>query len=470
MFDIQKGSRIVLYGYSRFDTVKYRYYEMKNLGYQMIGYIDQNANGIEEEMNIPCWTLDSFPYHYQERNTCIVIILLQNGRMHERIAKLLHDGGFDKVLYVPACINNLYSKKMIQKYNAFIRGEYEELTDIPSWDELLACSLGESSVFLRHGKRNCTVYVPIELLFAYALEDGGEENISFEKNYQELFAVLEGKSFSCNHYFEFMGADTDKKKDKLMSDRFNLYCFWENQRQYNMDYFIEAAAIAVWNPKGYFNIVDGHHRAAYLFSKGYKMIPISMTNEDYDKWYNCSGETEHEKLNAVPIPHPVFIKENCSFEPHWWSVIYYLYEIGHNCSCRLVEIDDYMGYYAAAFQRIVKRKAVVVTDSQQEISLCRSMQKYMHQNFPIIRSDDIEFEKHDIIYLKLLEEENDKMKYLQNACGKYIILDIPEKGSEVLFEKVIKRMGGNLRKISKYYDAKAHVICAVERSGSEWQN
>lgn len=472
MFDISKGSRIVLYGYSQFDLVKDRYDVMRKLGYLMIGYIDQTAKRLEMPSHIPCWTLDSFPYQRKEREQIVTILLLQNGRTHEQIAKTLHDSGFDKLLFVPEQTNTFCKKRLFQKYNAFIQQEYEELTDIPEWKDLCKPEPYTVPEFLRCSKHHCTVQVPAELVFTYTLENNEEENICFDKSYQELFSVLEGRSFSCNRYFEFMGADTDSQKKALLADRFSLYCQWENQRQYNLDCFTDAAAIAVWNSRGYFNLIDGHHRAAYLLRKGYRKIPLAMSREDYNKWNSCIEEAAYERLRAahVPVPHPAFMQEKCIFQPHWWSVICYLYRVGHGRLCRLVEIDDYMGYYAAAFQRIVKQTAVVIYDSAPDPLLCRSMQKCMHQNITIVETSGLELQKQDIIYIKLsLENASDRMEYIQNACGQYIILDLPEQESEAILERALKFFSGSLWNIGNYYNETLHVICAIERNITEWQ-
>ena len=471
MFEICKDSKVVFYGYSQFDTVQFKYQEMYSLGYQVIGYLDQRAEEIAPYINVSCWTKEDFPYSQKERKDVVVILLLQNGRLHEGIAEGLHSYGFEKLLFIPEKIDTLQKKQMVQKYNSFIRSEYTGLTNIPEWDDIFGNSCRENNEFLRYEEQNCTVYVPVELLFTYELEDGGEENICFAKDYQELFSVLEGKTFVCDNYFEFMGADTELKKEKLLSDRYSLYCMWEYYRQHDMEYFIEAAAIVSWNPKGYFTIIDGHHRVMYLMNKGYKKIPVSMTNENYSRWCNHIQKPEYEELKArcIPVPHPAFLQEEYMYSEHWWNVICYLYEIGHHALCRLVEIDDYMGYYAGVYQRIVKGTSAVILDYESEISLCQIMQNCMHQSVPIIKSSEVKFQENDIIYLKYNDDENRFMQLIRKVHGQCMIIDLPEMGSKKLLEQILKEFPGKLKNICKYYRKRVHIICAIERSVVTWQ-
>lgn len=471
MFEIDKNTKIVFYGYSKFDTVRAKYQEMNGLGYQILGYLDQKADEIVPCIGEVCWTMEEFPYSEEMRKDIVVILLLQNGRLHEKVVEDLHRIGFEKVLFLPEKADTMSKNCMLQKYNSFMRSEYTSLYSIPDWNDIFEEDAVTNTEFLIQGEKNCTVFVPIELLFTYALEDGGEENICFANIYQELFAVLEGKTSVCNNYCEFMGADTELSKTKLLSDRHLLYCMWEYYRQYNVRYFIEAAPIVSWNSKGYFTIVDGHHRAFYLMSKGYKEIPVSMTNEDYNRWCRNVWKNDYVELKSrcIPVPQPAFLHEEYIFTEHWWKVIRYLYKVGHNHACRLVEIDDYMGYYAGTFQRIVKGGAIVILEDEHEILLCKNMQEYMHQIFPIMKRNEVDFQEGDIIYLKYRGDEKQFMEFINQTYVQNIIIDLPAKGHEKLLEQITEKFLGKYRYLCRYYREKEHLICALERKMIKWQ-
>lgn len=82
------------------------------------------------------------------------------------------------------------------------------------------------------------------------------------------------------------------------------------------DGFFRARPVQVeWNPKGYFNIVDGHHRTCFYVAKGISLIPAVMSKEDHEKWIHrdalkrCLDFISGRKNMAAayaPIPHPNF--------------------------------------------------------------------------------------------------------------------------------------------------------------------
>lgn len=464
MFDIQKKSQIVLYGYSQFDTVKDKYDEMQGFGYEMLGYIDQNAAILKKKISIPCWTIADFPYSPESRKSIIVILLLQNGRKHEEVAKRLYDSGFEKVLFLPKNLKTICQKEMFQKYNFFLKNEFNALKGIPERNEMIEKEVQTEGNILRRGEKNLTIAVPIEILFTYASED--EENICFSKPYGQLFDVLENKSVECNLYYEFMGADTKLKQNKLLSDRMALYCFWERHRQLDMNYFIDAAPIVSWNVKGYFNIIDGHHRAMYQYRKGYYKIPVSMTYDDYNSWQCIVDEEDYKGLKSVgvPIPHPSFLEENAIYESHWQNVIQYLYKIGYGRQSRLVEIDDYLGYYASVFQRIVRGKALVVLNTESDIALCEKIQYCNKQKLDIVGINEIALNKKDILFLKMYENTKICMlQIIQSFPGKHLIVELQEEKQEAFLEEISSVFEGKIERICKFYKEDAFIICAWEK-------
>lgn len=467
MFDIQKESRIVLYGHSQFDIVKDKFRELKERGYQVLGYIDQRAKEIETYVQAPCWTVEDFPVGLKERQDIVIILLLQNARMHESIVSSLCGRGFKKFLFIPEKADTSEKTCMVQKYNAFIRSEYDELMGIPEWDSLCLNSVKGGKRFLKCGKERCTLLVPVEMLFLYEQEQSLEENIAFAEDYLELFAVLEGKAFECGRYFDFMGAVEKEEKEKLLADRLTLYCLWEHYRHCDINYFIEAAALVSWNRRGYFNIIDGHHRVIYLMAKGYKKIPVSMPLKDYDKWIGEADQALSAALRRlrVPIPHPFFLNEECIYETHWQKVIHYLYAAGQSRDCRFVEIDTYMGYYAGAFQRIVKKEALIVLENETDKRLCESMQRLMHQKIPILNYPEVMFRETDLVYLKLAgNEEASFMRFIKDVTGQCILLDIPWEEEGKTLKEAVRILGGDLKQIGSYHRDKAYGIYVIERS------
>lgn len=468
MFNIQKNSQILFYGYSQFDSVKHKYQEMTQLGYQVLGYLDQNAKILQEHIHIPCWTVLNMPYSGEQKKDIVVIVLLQNGFLHESVGEMLFGHGFTKILFLPKQMDTSYKKIMIQKYNSFLESEYDTLYGIPEWSELVeAHSMEKEKVVLKYGKKTCTALVPIELLFSYPQEDGKEENICFHKLYKEIFEVLEGGKSECDDYCIFMGSKTEQEKQKLLEDRMHVYNWWEEQRHYDPSYFIESAAKVRWNEKGYFNIIDGHHRVRYLVEKNYHLVPVLMSNIDYEKWNFTIQEYDYQWLQNlhIPILHPFCLKDHNRYEARWWKVIQYLYQIGKQENYRLIEMDHYAGYYAAAFQRIVKGEAIVIADHSDEVQLCEIVQKYLYQKVKIVGRGHVDFEENDLIFVELSDGNIPYlMRKIENIKSRYMIVEILDNQMQMVLEKVFSVFIGECKTICNYYQNKQwHTIFAIER-------
>ena len=276
MFDIRKDSEIYFYGYSQFDLVKDKYNAMSLEGYKVKGFIDKRAQ--EMRKTLPCWLMEEFINDNRGNENTVIIFLLQNALQHEEIAYSLLEKGFKKMLFIPLDMDTEEKRKMYELYNAFLGGEYKNLNNIPESDLVLT----DGSVCRETAKiwgKWLTYFVPAELLFSYGeTRMYGNENIRFCFPYRELYDYLLGKRKACMHYLRFMGK---AESGEFLRDRQKLFLFFEYQRNLGMDYFVEAAAYVKWNDNGYFNIIDGHHRAAYLAYMGYVYIPVRMEQNDF---------------------------------------------------------------------------------------------------------------------------------------------------------------------------------------------
>lgn len=59
-----------------------------------------------------------------------------------------------------------------------------------------------------------------------------------------------------------------------------MFQLYEKEFGVNRDFFLDSAPKVIWNEKGYFNILDGHHRVMYLFYKGVWDIPVKICEKD----------------------------------------------------------------------------------------------------------------------------------------------------------------------------------------------
>lgn len=282
MFDLTKDSEILLYGYSRLDFAVNKYDELKYAGYKVLGYIDKNAENIKKEISIPIWQLDEIAV--DKKNT-IVVIMLQNGRIHPQIAQMLYENGFSKLIYLPGKIKSYNEKVMYDRYNLFLEQDFSRLKDMPQYTRLQEKEID-------FGKFSCTdgLYItkkiPVRDLYVYE-ENENSKNVALldEKIYNSMFDYLDGVKNECKEYLDFQGV-SEEKAESLLDDRKQLKQFYD---ELDEEEFMIIAPHASWNDKGYFNIIDGLHRAIYQVRNDKKEIYIRIKKEDYIKWYDNAG-------------------------------------------------------------------------------------------------------------------------------------------------------------------------------------
>lgn len=184
--------------------------------------------------------------------------------------------------------------------------------------------------------------IPIELLFTESFETAKTKadniteawitqnaiwqdlNLIRLKPHRELmYFFLNGLSDLPNNYLKwyeniFISRDLNPPLSsvEIIDKRYSEFRFMTNELNKGMNFFYEYPSIIQWNDeRKYFNLLDGHHRAMFLFSHGIRQIPCQMPINDYIKYINiqCAKETnriildQNRKEFYTPIPHPYFI-------------------------------------------------------------------------------------------------------------------------------------------------------------------
>ena len=226
----------------------------------------------------------------------IVVISLWNALRHEKIASMLQGYGFKKIIYIPIYAAGNYEliSKMRKTFNQVLDGNLC-LKDIPEYSDIMKAGIGYAD--------GDTVYLPIELLFSqenfeismeelsesdrlkhkHVLKYVGENLMNFTAYYQ-IYRYLDRVEGDCTDYLDMQidatVADLDAERERVFKDRYVLFQIYEKAFILDNNFFIDSAPRAIWNPKGYFNINDGHHRVSYLFYKGIRDIPVRVGEEE----------------------------------------------------------------------------------------------------------------------------------------------------------------------------------------------
>ena len=446
MFDFDYMSSIWLYGYSQFDLVKNKYEEMIKLGYQVKGYIDQNADALKHNMRVPCWTLDTIPINKEERGDTIIVLLLQNGQIHKKIALELQDQGFSKILFIPPELTSKEQKRMCMLYNSFLHGNYDQLKDIPEVGEVSKGELVERQI-LPKDENTKIVFMPTDILFMYQKDnDTLRCNVGYDTIYFDLYDYLEGRKDDCIEYLRFMGVKTEEEKSRLLNDRRSLY--YKFQYEYNLqsDYFIQTAASVRWNDNGYFNIIDGHHRVEFLVYKGYRCIPVHVSENDYVLWKNKNVLEQYEYWQNVrcPVPNPQFLGRSIFYRSIWNEVMGYLYTkiIKKGTTMfSFLEVDAYDGYFARLCALFGWSKSYVGTQDTTQKQVCTQLNRLLYQdNVTVLDYAEIEKKRIEVVYVNssMVGIKGIEKILSKNEC-KHLIVEVEITMKDIILEILKKR-------------------------------
>lgn len=304
-FSIEKNIPIFLYGEN--DFAKCTFSHLKQSGYDVKGIVDQKYENFckEDEIRFSLRDLEN----WVKVKECIVIICLKNGMIHEKVASNLYDIGIRKIIYLPmkVCNSFRYQGTLRKAYRYVQAFEYEKVGQVPYY------SIEENPVMvIERDDKWISFWCPDKYLHSSTKEiinEGVPDRLKAAKQklmvyadvaieeiipYVELFKWLRGEKADVNLYLDAMGYTVEQERKKLLLDRKELYKIYEQALCYNIGFFLDAPAQAVWNTEGgYFNVVDGMHRIQYLYSKGYREMPIAVSLEDYRQFLKCMEDYEN---------------------------------------------------------------------------------------------------------------------------------------------------------------------------------
>lgn len=434
---ISKNTKFVIYGTGEVGELFYN--NCKNQGWSVTYAIDRDKCGSDILNGVITYRLGEEPY--TERKEVIVVICLADGLEHRKVVENLVEQGYQYMVCLPLglFISEEKKIKMIMQYDQIIAGciedKYREVSEIRQY--LMPAFNTEQAVLIRNGHW-LVVNCPLEILYTECVElcKGDKTKLVTNVKYKNqsiassnpckaLFDFFAGQVEKCDLYF--LSKDVQysfrEKRDILMK-RFSLYQTFLKEYDKSMDFFIVSAAEAVWNPKNYWNLVGGHHRTSFLLHKGHKLLPIKVTEKDFEWWCNDKASEklelyirEHNIKNMyAPIPHPAFLDfparnengEKTCLE----AVLNFLSEF---------DISEYYiadtlldeAYFVRVFDRIGVAKAVYVNNNIQQQELSKLCCALLYRNNVEIMPDL--YGEYDIIFCD--REERKKWQYV---CKKFL--------------------------------------------------
>lgn len=287
-YKITPESRIALYGYNTYTRKQIQW--LTSWGCTELYVIDRNADKIgkiEGAKIVP-----DIGRINGSAEIC-VWIMLQNAMQHADIAQTLYQQGVRKALFVPM-IRNLQNRdfqmEMTMLYNWMFLGRYEMLNQIPILEEQQFQTCREQICdVITAGREEAVVWIPVPALHAISTAQAGYGDVPIVafQPYYDLLSCLRGRNTEIDTYIAnfVVGNDneiTEEIRARVLTDRKRLVDYMDSECNRGADFFVAAAPQAVWNPKGFFNLCEGHHRCTFLIDRNWKKLPVRLKVSDIE--------------------------------------------------------------------------------------------------------------------------------------------------------------------------------------------
>lgn len=454
-----------------------------NNGYIVNFALDINRSGDHIIEGIHTYKLGTEPKEI-DKNKNIVIICLADGLIHKEVADCLYKEGYKYIVFLPMkhYISDRVKIKLTRKYNAFLRGDDLIKNEIVyDYGTYLKPDLNIKNAIVRESKSTITILCGIEILFSESMElwQGDKSKVHIKLEYEDKSILA---NHPCKILFDYLDMDTDsvdiyfnsRKNDitveefkKELSAREQLYRVFKCEHNKGMDFFIESAPPAVWNPKNYWNLVGGHHRTLYLLHEGHSLLPIKVTKDDFIKWCNkevyerlCRYifENNIQSLYA-PLPHPGFINFPSKYENNGKTklekVIGFFADKDITFMSSLDCLDD-ESYFARNMNRIGVLKSVFRNENKEQLQLAGLCNSLLYQEQVILEDKNIQYDefKYDIVFGK--EEEKER---LLKVCKRFLFI---EKNINAIDFDIETKDSDYKCLLKEYREGKIHVFGVIE--------
>jgi len=309
------GMKIAIYGAG--EVGKRVCHNLMRFGIRPSFFLDRKAKAGETCLDVPLFQIDDYPTIACRDTT--VVLALADGLEHKVVADKLYVCGFRKLVFLPVAYTmpSRLKKELTILYNEYMNGCVTGLVrDYSCYSEV--SFLDAEQAVVSEGIYNITAWVPLEIVFTENLEHwpGDKRKLRAPYSYYDrniatnywmlnLMDYLQGIDHSCDTYLSMYerngGAKPDIEKRRL---QFELF---EHEFDFGMDFFVQSAPEAMWNDRGYFNIVGGNHRIMYLYAKGCRYFPLRISRQDFAQWQGAeSVMPEVAARIRYPVSHPAF--------------------------------------------------------------------------------------------------------------------------------------------------------------------
>lgn len=307
--------KIAIYGAG--EVGKKVYHSLLSSGASPQAFFDRKARKGDKLLGIPMLSVND--YLSLDYSDTIVIIALSDGLAHKEVADKLYARGFRKIVFLPVAYDmpTTLKRELTILYNEYLEGRVTGVVhDYAYYAESSFLDAGQAVASA--GIDKVVAWVPLELVFTESLEHWpGDKNLlkspyayydrNIATNYWlvNLIDYLQGETDSCDTYLSMYERNGGGKPS--IDERKRQFDLFEHEYSFGMDFFVQSAPDAMWNERGYFNIVGGNHRIMYLYAKGCRYFPLRISRQDFIRWQGMGIATPEVAAHiSYPVSHPAF--------------------------------------------------------------------------------------------------------------------------------------------------------------------
>lgn len=369
-FDLQKSANIVIYGLSDRSTPVID--QLLKAGYSILGII---SDGHAEDMQyrgLSVWSYEKFCVNVQTESNIVILILLKNIFSHCKVARRLLGNGYDHFIFLPDQSFVIDHARMTNFYNLLLEFRFDELIYVPV-TPLGDCK--DNRWIQDDGEKFFKIWCPPELVCTDL-----EGTKYHQKSIAGLIPYLDfmdcylyRKKTDLTEYYDLQGYQEGTEEFlRYRLDRMKLIDFYEKQFLFEPKYFMDCAPIGQWMKEGGFLLLDGHHRQTYLLRKGYCLLPLRISKEDYQQWSDWSKEVLPENHQSTPKKYRVLLPQ---MGDRFWESRglfitfqklleqYFREELTFHC---LMESDSFGGYFGKQLAPLGVKSVSISTSKDLE--------------------------------------------------------------------------------------------------------
>lgn len=277
--------------------------------------------------------------------------------------------------------------------------------------------------------------------------------------HRELYRYLMGLSGSAAAYqdwydkiYSTRGLAPPMVPDKLLLQRRMEFINMNNELSVQSSFYRDHPIEASYNPSGYFNIKDGHHRAAFLYCRGFRRVFVKMSASDHRHWRNDQQaaavqsliERQQRRLIYTPILNPAFYDWNSERDEVYPSrldiILQYLGPYSLQ-GTRVIDIGCNIGYHARCFTR-EGAKVTGVEHDPNHVEMLNELNRLERTWFDVVPLpfQQAEVGKYDIgvlltVLYHIMKDEEECRAFLRKIDASVEHLLFWESGDEIEAEK-----------------------------------